>query len=94
MEATLNSFIPEESLTQDLVYYTIGITGIRSLPKIPCKRGIQKEIAAFQECTYAFSRKKFEKALNSESLIILCNYITQKSEDPRISVLRDEVLGP
>ncbi|CAI2386309.1 unnamed protein product [Moneuplotes crassus] len=92
MQSLLASFIPQELLTQDLVYYTIGITGIKSIPNIPSMLAIQKEVTDFKSCAQAFSMKKFEKTLSSESFITLCCYISQKSNDPRTSVLRDGIL--
>lgn len=48
MKCVLTSFIPQELLTQDLVYYTIGITGIVSISKIPSMLAIQKEVTDFK----------------------------------------------
>ncbi|CAI2360391.1 unnamed protein product [Moneuplotes crassus] len=92
MQILLSSFIPQQLLTQDLVYYTIGITALRNISKIPCQRSIKREIADFQKCSFAFSRTKLDEALSSQSLITLCCCIVQKSDDPRISILKDEIL--
>ncbi|CAI2374185.1 unnamed protein product [Moneuplotes crassus] len=91
MHNILSSLIPYEFLTMDLAYYTIGITGIRNTSALPCSSLIQNEISSFQVCASTFSQQKFLRALDSESLITLCCYITQKSNDPRLSVLRNEV---
>ncbi|CAI2385976.1 unnamed protein product [Moneuplotes crassus] len=93
MKVLLSSFVPQEFLTEDLIYYTIGITCIKNITNSSCQKTIKNEVAAFQNCVHAFSRKKFKNALASDSLVTLCCYIIQKLEDPRIRVLRDEVLA-
>ncbi|CAI2364923.1 unnamed protein product [Moneuplotes crassus] len=88
----LTELIPEEYLTEDLVYYTIGIIGIKKASEMQCKSSIKKEITAFKRCTKSFSHNNLEKAFHSNSLMTLCWYIIQRSDDQRISVLRTELL--
>ncbi|CAI2367341.1 unnamed protein product [Moneuplotes crassus] len=78
MRLTLQSIISEELLADDLVYYTIGILGIKKPSELNYKRKIQGEISQFNETNTKFTYKKLEKTLQSDSLRVLLRYMVSQ----------------
>ncbi|CAI2375283.1 unnamed protein product [Moneuplotes crassus] len=87
----LTALIPQENLTNDLVYYTIGMVGIKKASELPCSWAIKTQITAFQRCTRQFSRVRFDNALESESLRTLAGCLVQKLDDPRVNIFIEEL---
>ncbi|CAI2380922.1 unnamed protein product [Moneuplotes crassus] len=67
MYQTLTTVIPEGYITDELVYFTMGIAGIRKPSELPCSNQIRQEIKAIMSCASTFSQKKYQRCLSSES---------------------------
>ncbi|CAI2362754.1 unnamed protein product [Moneuplotes crassus] len=87
----LSEKITDEHLTEDLVYYTIGIIGIKKAAELPCHSEVKDQIASFQRCTKQFSRIRFNKALGSENLKTLARHMIQELDDPKVSIFVEEL---
>ncbi|CAI2363683.1 unnamed protein product [Moneuplotes crassus] len=91
VHAMLAELIPLESFTEDLIYYTIGIIGIKKAPELTCRLDIKNQVTAFQRCTRQFSRIRFENALESENLRTLAWCLIQELNDPRVDIFIEEL---
>ncbi|CAI2370481.1 unnamed protein product [Moneuplotes crassus] len=87
----LMKLVPAEYITQDLVYFTIGIIGAKKASQLPCRDSIKSQITTIQACCKNFSRKKFNRIMASKSLRVLTMSFTDKIDDPRVSILREEL---
>ncbi|CAI2369717.1 unnamed protein product [Moneuplotes crassus] len=91
VHAMLAELIPPESFTRDLVYYTIGMVGIKKASELPCCWGIKTQITTFQRCTKKFSRIRFDNALESENLRTLARCLVQELDDARVNIFIEEL---
>ncbi|CAI2363510.1 unnamed protein product [Moneuplotes crassus] len=91
VHAMMAELIPPESFTRDLVYYTIGMVGIKKASELPCCWAIKTQITTFQRCTRQFSRTRFDNALESENLKTLARCLVQELDDPRVNIFIEEL---
>ncbi|CAI2382950.1 unnamed protein product [Moneuplotes crassus] len=90
MYQTLTTVIPEGYITDELVYFTMGIAGIRKPSELPCSNQIRQEIKAIMSCASTFSQKKYQRCLRSESFQTL---IQNASETQGASWAREVLDG-
>lgn len=91
MLLTLQSMISEEYLTEDLVYFTIGITGLRKPSDLPCTLHIRQEISEIVNWASTFSVIKFQRWLSSESFQTLLHNVAETSNASWARDLLDEM---
>ncbi|CAI2385046.1 unnamed protein product [Moneuplotes crassus] len=88
----LEELIPQEDLTKELVYYTIGIIDIRKDSESSYSNAIKRQITALKDCRQQFSRSRFNKAFMSKSLRALARCLVQNHGDPRVSIFKEELI--
>ena len=71
MKKTLQGRIPQEFITEDLIYYTIGILNLREVNDLPCSPEVRIEIEKLLSCVRNFSKFKYVKAFKSMNFRIL-----------------------
>jgi len=49
MQSVLQSKIPQENLTSDVIYFVMGITGLKRHRNFPCSKEVKTEIENFLE---------------------------------------------
>ncbi|CAI2376019.1 unnamed protein product [Moneuplotes crassus] len=91
MEALLAELFPQLEITEDLIYYTMGILNLRTIQRLSCNQSVKDEISDFQLCCKKFSQKRLTKAMQSKSLKVLCGYLVENCEDPKMDALREEL---
>jgi len=79
MKRTLQGRIPEELITEDLVYYAIGILNLRKVEDLPCSTKVKEHLQDFLSCVRNFSKIKYVKSFKSENFRILWNYVIKES---------------
>ncbi|CAI2383058.1 unnamed protein product [Moneuplotes crassus] len=79
MLKTLKTIIPEECITDDVVYLAMGIIGLRDPSALPCSPTVLREIIDIVDCARKFSKKKYEACLRSESFKVLLQKYTEIS---------------
>ncbi|CAI2385836.1 unnamed protein product [Moneuplotes crassus] len=83
MYQTLQTIISEEYLTNDLIYFTMGIAGIRKPSGLPCSNQLRQEILEIVSCASFFP----EKVSKMSSLCKLPNI------DPKYSRVSGRIMG-
>ncbi|CAI2383169.1 unnamed protein product [Moneuplotes crassus] len=91
MKILLCEIFPQEELTEELVNYTIGVVNPKWGSRLDCSKEAHDEISKFHTCCQTFSKKKFSALLESQNFRVLCSYPTQKLDDPRIRVIKQEL---
>ncbi|CAI2382405.1 unnamed protein product [Moneuplotes crassus] len=91
MKHLLSELFPQLEITEDLIYYTMGILNLRTIQRLSCSRSVKDEISDFQLCCKKFSQKRLTKAMQSKSLRVLCGYLVENCEDPKMETLREEL---
>ena len=71
MTEVLINTLGKEIVTEDLIYYTIGILNFKKSKDLPCNDEVKKEIEDFLVCVRKFSKRKFIEAFKSENFRIL-----------------------
>ncbi|CAI2376978.1 unnamed protein product [Moneuplotes crassus] len=81
MYLTLEDIIEEEHLTDELIYYTIGVTRIKKAHQLSCCFRLKQEMKDFIDLTFKFSHNRLHKCLQSESFKILLKYYLNNSDN-------------
>jgi len=71
MAETLRNKIGMENVTEDLVYYTIGILNIKESNDLPCSDEVKAQIEDFLLCVRKFSKKKYITVFKSQNFRVL-----------------------
>ncbi|CAI2361758.1 unnamed protein product [Moneuplotes crassus] len=87
MKLTLSSILSEDLLADDLVYYTIGILGLKKSSHLNCKQKIKREISDFLGTNRTFTYKKLKKTLQSSSFRVLCRYMISQADETIVESL-------
>ncbi|CAI2367764.1 unnamed protein product [Moneuplotes crassus] len=77
---TLMDAIPQEFVTDELVYYTIGILGIKKLSEINCSNKLKNEISQYFEAVRRFTLRSFNFTIKSDNFVTLCRFLPQNKE--------------
>jgi len=80
MSKTLAKIIPNIYLSEDLVYFTIGILSIKNDDELICKSEIKQEIMVFLSWVRYFSKKKFNLVFKSKKVRVLWNYLVDQNK--------------
>ncbi|CAI2382449.1 unnamed protein product [Moneuplotes crassus] len=81
MLKTLKTIIPEECITDDVIYLAMGIIGLKDPSALPCSPTVLQEILDIVDCARRFSKKKYESCLRSESFKVLLQKYTEISSN-------------
>ncbi|CAI2367312.1 unnamed protein product [Moneuplotes crassus] len=82
MKETLLTILPEDDVTDELTYFTIGICGIKQSFELECLEETEKDIYSYSEAAKRFTMLKFKLCLNSTNLQTLCRgFISQNEGD-------------
>ncbi|CAI2370671.1 unnamed protein product [Moneuplotes crassus] len=93
VQAMLVDLIPTEEITQELVYYTMGIIDLKKASELPCRKFIKTQITTFQNLRKKFSNKRFSRAIICKNLRTLACCLLQELDDPRVDIFREELIS-
>lgn len=89
LRETLSYLLPEECISDYLVYYCIGIFKLKDYRKISCPASVKKEVQTFLKCIKNFSKDRFYDAMSTENCRSLCHYLINSApNDERTKVLK------
>ncbi|CAI2359710.1 unnamed protein product [Moneuplotes crassus] len=88
MRAMLAEIFDANDLTDDLLYYTIGIVNPKWKARLDCGPELKTQIGMFHRCCQTFSMQRIRKLLKCRNFRTLCAHLTQVLEDPRVDILR------
>ncbi|CAI2376840.1 unnamed protein product [Moneuplotes crassus] len=91
MRVFLEILMPQEDLSDNLIYFTTGIISLREVSSLPCSQAIKEEIKMFHLCCRSFSQRRFTIAMQSESLRSLCSHLIENSNNPAVENLRQKL---
>ncbi|CAI2375689.1 unnamed protein product [Moneuplotes crassus] len=89
LRKTLTRILPEEVVTKEMIYFTMGLINIKKISELPCSLATKSEVSAFLASTRIFSYKKLRKALESPTCRALCWCFVNNSEDPKVGFLTE-----
>ncbi|CAI2382833.1 unnamed protein product [Moneuplotes crassus] len=88
MKSMLLSIFPQELVTDDLAYYTIGILGIKKPSEFHCREQTRREIKEFRKTINRFTQKQLLIAMQSDSLKVLVRLCISCFDDHSASILQ------
>ena len=92
MYKTLENKIPEELLTEDLVYFTIGILTLKESSKLRCTKEVKEDITDFLNCVRNYTKIRYLSILKSPKVKTLWKYIIEAlPEDPNAKLLSQQI---
>ena len=71
MYKTLENKVPEELLTEDVVYFTIGILSLKETSKLRCTTEVKEDISNFLTCVRNYTKIGYFSVLKSPRVQIL-----------------------
>ncbi|CAI2386470.1 unnamed protein product [Moneuplotes crassus] len=85
----LADIVPTDLITQDLIYFGIGITGIKKSETLRCRKKIKQEIKNFLQLTRTFSERRLRKLVKSCNIKTLIRYFILNKDTPESRRLKE-----
>ncbi|CAI2386688.1 unnamed protein product [Moneuplotes crassus] len=85
----LANIVPTDLITQDLIYFGIGITGIKKSETLRCRKEIKQEIKNFLQLTRRFSERRLRNLVKSCNIKTLLRYFILNKDTPESRRLKE-----
>ncbi|CAI2364947.1 unnamed protein product [Moneuplotes crassus] len=92
MQWTLMDLMPSDLITDDLVYYSIGILSIKSLDDLDCSKSVKIEISTYLATIRNFTIKGFNEVMKSTLFRSLCVPVILQGDKESARILQDKLL--
>lgn len=90
MKETLSQVLPQELISDSLIYYWIGILKLKDFKRISCPDSVKQEIQKFLWWVSKFTKTKFHLVMDSEYYKVLCGHmIDLLPTDDRSKLLKE-----